>query len=931
MSKAKLCSMDWETAYDPATGYTLKKITGEEYIRSPLFESLCVGVKFEGEKEYAVRQEDLERFFTELRKHQDKLAVIHHHGQFDALISSHHFNFRPKLLLCTLSMARALNFPRDFSLSLESLSKHYGILPKTVPYHLFQGKRWSGMDDGLKKLMLDGAARDALNAEEICNRLLPLFPREELVSIDWTIRAYSEPQLIGYAQEFEEIARNEEQRKADLLRSLGLTKDLLTSNAKFAEILEALGVEVEKKANSKGQMIPAVAKSDSFMKDLLNSEDETVKLLAETRLAVKSSIRETRAGRMADMSSRGMMAVYYYFCGAQNTTRHSGGDKFNWQNLERKGPMRKAIAAPKGKKLIIVDKSQIECRILNAASGQEDVVERFRSGEDIYCYNASMLYGFPVNKKDHPTERGTGKQIELSCLGPNTLCLTERGWTAITDVTLNDRLWDGEAWVTHAGVVERGRKSVIDLGGAWMTPDHRILCGASWRLRSSVTGDTLSQALETGLASLPSRGTSSPSRADLKLSLFGATAGRRSMRLTRTTSGRGALPGVTRALNWLRGSIRKTTAGTQTSYPMTPCVEVYLGESQTASSGATTQTHRTTTHMAVGGYKYTSHGVKTGGRFSRISLRLKAMITLSYSSTGKIIAKGMNRAILGSLRRKPITTIAALYSFLKRRLRNSKLKTPDYAHTLMTYDIAYVGPQNRFLILSSYGPLVVHNCGYGCGAAKFVTTAALGIYGPVVKLELQEALQAVTLYRNSHPEVVRQWKAGDYILDQWNKEGHAGTEYKLMGVTYKDGYAILPSGLRLDYTTTTYDNKLRQYFFHHKKSFARNVSTTIPEGEAERWEWWYRRGFRTLYGAKMVEQLTQALSAVDYRQSCNRVYLKYGLRPAMSSHDEAVFVVDSGEAAAYAEKIEKEFSTPPKWLPNLPSACEIIIDERYSK
>jgi hypothetical protein len=632
----KKVSLDFESYYDSATGYTLKKITGEEYIRSPLFEPLCIGVKFEGEKEYAVKQEDLPKFFNTLRKHQDKLAVIHHHGQFDALISSHHFNFRPKLLLCTLSMARALNFPRDFSLSLESLSKHYGILPKTVPYHLFQGKRWSGMDASLKKLMLDGAARDALNAEEICNRLLPLFPREELVSIDWTIRAYSEPQLIGYAQEFEEIARNEEHRKADLLRSLGLTKDLLTSNAKFAEILEALGVEVEKKANSKGQMIPAVAKSDSFMKELLLSEDETVKLLAETRLDVKSSIRETRAGRMADMSSRGMMAVYYYFCGAQNTTRHSGGDKFNWQNLERKGPMRKAIAAPKGKKLIIVDKSQIECRILNVASGQEDVVERFRRGEDIYCYNASMLYGFPVNKKEHPTERGTGKQLELSC-------------------------------------------------------------------------------------------------------------------------------------------------------------------------------------------------------------------------------------------------------------------------------------------------------GYSCGAAKFVTTAALGIYGPAVKLDLQEAQQAVKFYRDSHPEVVNQWKQGDALLDVWNEFGHAGTEYKLMGVTYKDGYAILPSGLKLDYTTTTYDNKLRQYFFHHKKSFARNVTSTIPEGEAERWEWWYRRGYRTLYGGKMIEQLTQALSAVDYRQSCNRVYLKYGLRPAMSSHDEAVFVVDSGEAAAYAEKIEKEFSTPPKWLPNLPSACEIIIDERYSK
>jgi hypothetical protein len=632
----KKVSLDWETFYDPPTGYTLKKMTGEEYIRSPLFEPLCIGVKFEGEKEFAVNQEGLELFFAALRKDQDKLAVIHHHGQFDALINWHHFKFSPKLILCTLSMARALNFPRDMSLSLDSLSKHFNILPKTVPYHLFQGRRWRDMDNYLQRQMLDGAARDALNAEEICDRLLPLFPREELISIDWTIRAYSEPQLIGYAQEFEEIAKNEEQRKADLLKSLGLTKGLLTSNAKFAEILEALGVEVELKCNSKGQLIPAVAKYDSFMKELLEHEDDTVKLLAETRLAVKSSIRETRASRMAGMASRGMMTVYYYYCGAQNTTRHAGGDKFNWQNLERKGPIRKAIAAPEGHELIIVDKSQIECRILNAASGQDDIVEMFRRGEDIYCHNASRLYGFPVNKKDNPTERGTGKQIELSC-------------------------------------------------------------------------------------------------------------------------------------------------------------------------------------------------------------------------------------------------------------------------------------------------------GYGCGPAKFVSTAALGIYGPAVKLDLKEAQQAVSFYRGSHPKVVEQWATGDWMLDQWNKLGHAGTEYKLMGVTYKDGYAILPSGLRLDYTTTTYDNKLKQYFFHHKKSFARNISSAIPESEAERWEWWYRKGYRTLYGAKMVEQLTQALSAVDYRQSCNRVYLKYGLRPAMSSHDEAVFVADKLISYDMAAKIEREFSTPPKWLPNLPSACEIIIDERYSK
>lgn len=634
--KLKKVSLDWESYYDPSTGYTLKKITGEEYIRSKAFEPLCLGVKFEGEKEYAVPQESLRDFFREMRRHQNRIAVIHHHAQFDALISKHHFDFSPKLIFCTLSMARARNYPKGMSLSLESLAKHYGLQTKTVPYGLFQGKHWEDMDASLKKLMLDGAARDSLLAEQIFDRIIPDFPREELVSIDWTIRCYSEPQLIGYAQEFREIAESEAQRKADLLKSLGLTKDILTSNDKFASILEALGVEVEMKANSKGQLIPAVAKSDSFMKELLEHEDETVKTLAETRLAVKSSIRETRAGRMADMAKRGQMCVYYYFCGAQNTTRHSGGDKFNWQNLERKGPLRKAIAAPALKKLIIVDKSQIEARILVTACGQDDVRQMFARGEDVYARDASLLYGFTVTKEEYPDQRNTGKQMRLMC-------------------------------------------------------------------------------------------------------------------------------------------------------------------------------------------------------------------------------------------------------------------------------------------------------GFGGGGAKFVATAALGIYGKPVKITLEEGTNAVNSYRNNNPYIVDAWKTGNWMLDRWNEKGHAGAEFTLMGIKYKDGYAILPSGLRLDYTTTTYDNKLRQYFFHHKKSFARNVDSSIPEGEAERWEWWYRRGFRKIYGAMLVEQLTQALSAVDYRQSCNRVYLKHGLRPAMSSHDEAVFVVDANRAEEYAAKIEHEFSTAPRWLPNLPAACEVIIDQRYSK
>jgi DNA polymerase len=59
------------------------------------------------------------------------------------------------------------------------------------------------------------------------------------------------------------------------------------------------------------------------------------------------------------------------------------------------------------------DLSQIECRVLNTLAGQWDVVERFRSGADVYAALASSVYGYPVTKETHPMERQAGKVLEL--------------------------------------------------------------------------------------------------------------------------------------------------------------------------------------------------------------------------------------------------------------------------------------------------------------------------------------------------------------------------------------------------------------------------------------------------------------------------------------------------------------------------------------
>jgi hypothetical protein len=237
------------------------------------------------------------------------------------------------------------------------------------------------------------------------------FPPEELRLIDMTVRMFTEPRLLGDQEMLCQAVTNESERKQKLLYELGVSKKDLGSNATFSQLLESLGLEIEYKSGTNGP-IPAFAKTDQFMRDLLDSSDPRVADLVEARLACKSSIEETRAGRLLGMAQRGPLCVYLNAYGA-HTTRWSGGDGVNWQNLPKKGGIRPAIHAPPGMVIGKVDASQQEARILDTIAGQEDVVQMWREGRDIYCELASSMFGTLITKANKG-ERQCGKRIKLS-------------------------------------------------------------------------------------------------------------------------------------------------------------------------------------------------------------------------------------------------------------------------------------------------------------------------------------------------------------------------------------------------------------------------------------------------------------------------------------------------------------------------------------
>ena len=293
-----ILTLDFETYFDDE--YTLKKMTTEAYIRDPRFEALGVGLVGHGRKEWVEG-----RFVREalIDYHVDKNAVLMHHAHFDGLILSHHYGIKPKLILDTLSMAR-LMLGNHISVSLQSLADHYGLAAKSVPYDRMRGRHWADMDSALRAELAQGCLHDVALTWDIFQRLAQGFPAEEYQVIDMTVRMFTEPQLEGDIDALGRIWQDERQRKGMLLSELGVDESTLQSADKFAELLRAKGVEPETKSGKNGP-IYAFAATDDFMRDLLAHEDDDVRLLAETRVAVKSNGAQTRAERLGWMAVRG--------------------------------------------------------------------------------------------------------------------------------------------------------------------------------------------------------------------------------------------------------------------------------------------------------------------------------------------------------------------------------------------------------------------------------------------------------------------------------------------------------------------------------------------------------------------------------------------------------------------------------------------------
>lgn len=213
------------------------------------------------------------------------------------------------------------------------------------------------------------------------------------------------------------------------------------------------------------------------------------------------------------------------------------------------------------------------------------------------------------------------------------------------------------------------------------------------------------------------------------------------------------------------------------------------------------------------------------------------------------------------------------------------------------------------------GKTAILSLGYGCGAKKFRNALYIGQGGVSLDLTIEEAEELVSFYRQgSYPEIPLLWRRGEGALNRMIRRlgGAAGAQAlpheflpALPVVIEGDGYFTLPNGLYIQYP------KLRREYDPESGGYETVYASSKTRTDEMK-----------IYGAKVIENVTQGLARIVVTDIMLRVFNQTGYHPALTTYDSLDYVVPESEVYAFDKILETEFMITPEWAPGLPLASE---------
>lgn len=215
------------------------------------------------------------------------------------------------------------------------------------------------------------------------------------------------------------------------------------------------------------------------------------------------------------------------------------------------------------------------------------------------------------------------------------------------------------------------------------------------------------------------------------------------------------------------------------------------------------------------------------------------------------------------------------------------------------------------------------------GAAEKAFELMLRTSGQALPRDLpinQLAYRTVGIYRKGHPATVTAWALMDRILKTVLFQGASGSsvvsdprvQYTdgllCMGpVKFYRGRIYLPNGMGLVYNQLGY------------RPTQRVIDNALVDHNM--FSYVYNGGVSSIYGAKVLQNIIQALAAIALREYW--LHLSKAYRIVLQVHDELVAVVRDDSVERAVQDIRHCMSTPPAWMPDLPVACEIKVGQNY--
>jgi DNA polymerase len=223
-------------------------------------------------------------------------------------------------------------------------------------------------------------------------------------------------------------------------------------------------------------------------------------------------------------------------------------------------------------------------------------------------------------------------------------------------------------------------------------------------------------------------------------------------------------------------------------------------------------------------------------------------------------------------------------------------------------------PINRKLpsdaIEGQIGKAAVLGLGFGAAAPKFygmVIRAVRAGGGDVEALKkvwtLELAEKAVKAYRRSERKTVSLWYTLEQVLaTSW--VGKSGP-VRIGPVEIGYGYVRAPSGLEMRYVPSDNKNGRDKFYTYGKRP-------------------------HKIYGAAFLENIVQFLEVEIMQHAAIRL-AKRGIRFALQSHDELVFVVPDEAVDTVKAIVVRELTRPPSWGMDLPLTASVNHGQSYGQ